>query len=66
MILKLSTQLQIRAMLEQMTKAEVLERLDVPGYTLEAALAGKDIPTWEAHNITDGINEWEGGDDERS
>jgi hypothetical protein len=60
MILKLSTQIQIKAMLKQMTRAEVLDRLDVPEYTLDAALRGQDIPAWEAHNITDGIGEWEG------
>lgn len=61
MILKLSTQTQIRAMLNQMTRPEVLERLDVPDYTLDAALRGEDVPPWEAHNITDGIEEWEKG-----
>ncbi len=64
MILKLSTQIQIRAMLKELARAEVLERLDVPEYTLDAALKGQDIPTWEAHNIADGLAEWEGGDDE--
>lgn len=60
MILSPKTQEQVRAMLNQMTRAEALQRLDVPEYTLDAALRGEDIPPWEGHNIKDGLGEWRG------
>ncbi len=59
MILSIQTQIKIRAMLDQMTRAEVLERLDVPEYTLDAALRGEDIPKWEGDNIFEGVTKWD-------
>jgi predicted transcriptional regulator len=47
------------AMSQQMTRAELIERCDVPEYTLDAALRGQDIPVWEGHNITSAVDEWE-------
>ena len=59
MILSTQTQIKIRAMLAEMTKAEVLERLDVPEYTLDAALRGEDVPKWEGDNIFEGCEAWD-------
>ncbi len=59
MILSTKTQIKVRAMLAEMTRAEVLERLDVPEYVLDAALRGEDLPKWEGDNIFEGVQAWD-------
>jgi len=63
MKLSQQTTLKLLAMSKQMTRAELIERCDVPEYTLEAALKGQDVPEWEGHNLFDATEEWEGGAD---
>ncbi len=59
MVLSTKTQIKIRAMLAVMTRAEVLERLDVPEYVLDAALRGEEVAPWEGHNIFEGCEAWD-------
>jgi len=61
MKLSQKTMIKLLAMANEMTRAELLERCDVPEYTLEAALRGDDIPPWEGQNIFDATNDWDGG-----
>jgi len=58
-VLSTQTQIKIRAMLDQMTRPEVLQRLDVPEYVLDAALRGEEVAPWEGHNIFEGVQAWD-------
>jgi len=59
MILEIGTILRVKAMALAMTRAELLERLDVPEYTLEAALRGEEINPWDGHHIFEGVEAWD-------
>jgi len=53
MILSMKRQIQLRALVASKGTAEAAVFCDVPEGVITLALAGEDLPVWEAHNIVD-------------
>ena len=62
MILSLSRQIQLRAMIAELGHERAADECDVPPGVLDLVLSGQDVPTWEAHNIVDALDTWEAHD----
>lgn len=62
MILSIGRIIQVLSLIAEKGLEEAAAYCDVPEATLALAAQGRDIPTWQGHNITESLDTWEAYD----